>query len=270
MPSKSNPGPVLQFQDVSLRFGGVRALNALTMEVRRGELLALIGPNGAGKTSILNCISGLYRPQTGTITFAATDGRRHAVTRLPPHRIAALGVARTFQNIELFKHMTVLENLMLGRHLHMKGGVLAGGFYWGRQRRVETAHRMRVEQVIDFMRMESLRSSVVGSLSYGKQKLVEMGRALAMEPALLLLDEPTAGMNAEEKESMARFILDVHEERGVTVLVVDHDIDIIMDISDRVVVVDFGTKIADGPPDRVRGDPGVIAAYLGEPGGVPA
>ncbi len=257
------PTPVLELFDLSLRFGGVTALSNLAMEVRDGELLALIGPNGAGKTSVLNCISGLYRPQSGTITLTGRDGARHALHRLPPHRIAALGVARTFQNIELFKHMTVLENLMLGRHVHMKGGVLGGGLYLGRQRRREIEHRRHVEEVIDFMKLEPLRGREVGNLAYGNQRLVEMARALALDPAVLLLDEPTAGMNAEEKESMARFILDVHEERGITVVVIDHDIDVIMDISDRVVVLDFGRKIAEGAPEEVRGDPAVVDAYLG-------
>ena len=255
--------PVLELDDLSLRFGGVTALSDLTMEVHKGELLALIGPNGAGKTSVLNCISGLYRPQSGTITLTDRDGTRHPLHRLPPHRIAALGVARTFQNIELFKHMTVLENLMLGRHVHMKGGVLSGGLYLGRQRRREIEHRRYVEEVIDFMNLEPLRSKEVGNLAYGNQRLVEMARALALDPSILLLDEPTAGMNAEEKESMARFILDVHEERGITVVVIDHDIDVIMDISDRVVVLDFGRKIAEGAPEEVRGDAAVIDAYLG-------
>ncbi|MDE2762262.1 MAG: ABC transporter ATP-binding protein [Gemmatimonadota bacterium] len=257
------PPPVLELDALSLRFGGVTALSGLTMEVREGELLALIGPNGAGKTSVLNCISGLYRAQQGTITLTARDGTRHPLHRLPPHRIAALGVARTFQNIELFRHMTVLENLMLGRHVHMKGGVLGGGLHLGRQRRAEIEHRRHVEEIIDFMNLEALRSREVGNLAYGNQRLVEMARALALDPAILLLDEPTAGMNAEEKESMARFILDVHEERGVTVVVIDHDIDVIMDISDRVVVLDFGRRIAEGTPGEVRGDPAVIDAYLG-------
>ena len=255
--------PLLELTDVTLRFGGVRALSGLGMEVREGELLALIGPNGAGKTSVLNCVSGLYRPRKGSIMLTARNGTRHALHRMAPHRIAALGVARTFQNIELFKHMTVLDNLMLGRHTHMKGGVLGGGLYVGRQRRREIEHRRYVEEVIDFMRLEPLRRAVVGSLAYGNQRLVEMARALALDPRVLLLDEPTAGMNAEEKESMARFILDVNEERGVTVVVIDHDIDVVMDIADRVVVLDFGRGIAEGTPDRVRSDPAVIDAYLG-------
>ena len=261
------PSSILELKDLTLRFGGVTALSGLGMEVREGELLALIGPNGAGKTTVLNCISGLYRPQEGSITLTARDGTRHALDRLPPHRIATLGVARTFQNIELFKHMTVLDNLMLGRHVHMKGGVLGGGIYLGRQRRREIEHRRHVEEVIDFMNLEPLRSAVVGNLAYGNQRLVEMARALALDPHILLLDEPTAGMNAEEKESMARFILDVHEERGVTVLVIDHDIDVIMDIADRVVVLDFGRRIAQGTPEEVRNHPAVIDAYLGRPRG---
>ncbi len=255
--------PLLELTDLTLRFGGVTALAGFGMEVREGEILALIGPNGAGKTTVLNCVSGLCRPREGRIVLTGRDGDRHALHRLAPHRIAALGVARTFQNIELFKRMTVLDNLMLGRHVRMKGGVLSGGFHLGRQRRREIRHRGHVEEVIDFMNLEPLRREVVGNLAHGNQRLVEMARALALDPRLLLLDEPTAGMNAEEKESMARFILDVREERGVTVVVIDHDVDLIMDISDRVVVLDFGRRIAGGAPDEVRGDPAVIDAYLG-------
>ncbi|MDX1394476.1 MAG: ABC transporter ATP-binding protein [Gemmatimonadota bacterium] len=258
------PAARLTLESLTLRFGGVAALAGVSLTVRDRELLALIGPNGAGKTSILNCISGLYRPQQGTIRFVDRDGRAHTLNRLAPHRIARLGVARTFQNIELFRHMSVLDNLMLGRHVHMKGGVLAGGLYMGAQRDREIEHRRVVEDVIDFLRLEPYRRSSVGNLAYGIQKLVELGRALALEPDILLLDEPLAGMNAEEKESMARFILDVHEERGVTPVVIDHDMDVIMDISDRVAVLDFGRVIATGTPDEIRSDASVIEAYLGE------
>ena len=240
------------------------ALTDVSLRIRDRELLALIGPNGAGKTSLLNCISGLYRPQDGAIRLRSPEGRVHDLHRMPPHRIARLGVARTFQNIELFRHMTVLENITLGRYVHMRGGVLSGGVFWGRQRAMEIRHRRAVEQVIDFLDLEPYRRSSVGTLAYGVQKRVELGRALAIEPDVLLLDEPLAGMNAEEKESMARFILDVHEEWGVTPVVIDHDMDVIMDIADRVVVLDFGQVIAEGTPDVVRRNPTVIEAYLGE------
>lgn len=261
---ESGPEARLRLEHLTLRFGGVAALSDVSFQVRQRELLALIGPNGAGKTSILNCISGLYRAQEGEILLSDADGGRHALHALPPHLIARLGVARTFQNLELFQHMTVLENLMLGRHVHMRGGVVRGGIYWGPQRDEEIRNRRHVESIIDFLNLEPFRRSTVGTLAYGIQKIVELGRALALDPDILLLDEPLAGMNAEEKESMARFILDVHEEWGVTPVVIDHDMDVIMDIADRVVVLDFGRVIARGTPDEVRGDRRVIEAYLGE------
>ena len=255
--------PGLHIDRVSLRFGGVAALTDVSFNIQAGELLALIGPNGAGKTSVLNCISGLYRPQEGSIRLVS-EGVEHDLTDLAPHNIAQLGVARTFQNIELFKHMTVLDNLMLGRHVHMRGGVLSSGIFLGRQRREEIAHRREVENVIDFLNLESIRRATVGNLPYGKQKLVELGRALALDPAVLLLDEPMAGMNSEEKESMARFILDVHEQSDTTPVVIDHDMDVIMDISDRVVVLDFGRGLAEGTPEEIKMNKLVIDAYLGE------
>ncbi len=254
----------LSLEGVTLRFGGVTALKGVALEVHAGELLALIGPNGAGKTSILNCVSGLYRPQSGSITLQSRGGRRIPLHDLAPHQIARLGIARTFQNIELFAHMTVLDNLMLGRHVHMAGGVISGGLFWGKQRAIEIENRVRVEAVIDFMNLESIRRATVGSLPYGKQKLVELARALALDPQILLLDEPMAGMNTEEKESMARFILDAHEEWGVTPVMIDHDMDVVMDIADRVVVLDFGAVLAVGSPEEIRENPKVIEAYLGQ------
>ncbi len=256
----------MAIQALSLRFGGVAALTRVSLEIRRGEILAVIGPNGAGKTSLLNSISGLYRPQEGSIRFfpAPDDEEGVELTRRRPDEIARLGIARTFQNIELFRHMTVLDNLLLGRHIHMRANVLTGGIWWGLAQREEIEHRAVVEEIIDFLEIEPIRRQPVGTLSYGLQKRVELGRALALEPQILLLDEPMAGMNVEEKEDMARFILDINEERGVTVVLIEHDMGVVMDISDRVAVLDFGSKIADGSPQEIRSHPDVIRAYLGQ------
>jgi branched-chain amino acid transport system ATP-binding protein len=257
----------LSVEQVSIAFGGVRALDDVSLEVRQGDVHAVIGPNGAGKTSLLNCISGLYRPQKGTIVLHDESGS-HQLTRIRPSRIAQLGVARSFQNIELFKHMTVLDNLMLGRHVHMRHRVLPSLVYLGPARRQEIEHRELVEEVIDLLEIEAVRKRQVGSLAYGVQKRVELGRALCMQPALLLLDEPMAGMNAEEKEDMARYVLDVNEHAGVTIVLIEHDMGVVMDVSDRVTVLDFGKVIADGTPAEVSAHPDVIKAYLGEPHGV--
>ena len=261
--SSLKPGELqLQVDNVSLAFGGVEALSNVSVEVRQSEIAAVIGPNGAGKTSLLNCISGLYRPQRGRIHFF-NDGE-HELTRLKPHQIARLGIARSFQNIELFKHMNVLDNLMLGRHVHLKANVFSGGFYWGRAQREEIENRRFIEDIIDLLEIEAIRKQAVGTLAYGLQKRVELGRALALQPSLLILDEPMAGMNAEEKEDMARFVLDVNEEHGVTVIIIEHDMGVVMDISDHIAVLDFGIKIGDGTPQEVQRNPDVINAYLGE------
>jgi branched-chain amino acid transport system ATP-binding protein len=249
----------LEIRDVSKSFGGVQAVTRVSLEVPRGELLSVIGPNGAGKTTLLNMISGFYHPDRGRIVLEGTDA-----TELAPSRVAALGVARTFQNIALFAGMTVLDNLMLGRHVHMRSGVFASFVYWGLAQREEVAHRKRVEDIIDFLKIQDLRRRPTGSLAYGLRKRVELGRALALDPKILLLDEPMGGMNQEEKEDMARFILDVNEEWGTTIILIEHDMGVVMDISDRVAVLDMGQKIAEGTPDEVRANPLVIKAYLGE------
>jgi branched-chain amino acid transport system ATP-binding protein len=254
----------LDARNVQIAFGGVRALDDVSLEVKQGQIHAIIGPNGAGKTSLLNCTSGLYRPQRGSIVLHTGNGQQHELTKARPARIARWGVARSFQNIELFKHMTVLENLMLGRHVHMRHGVMRSLAWFGPARRQEMEHRELVEEVVDFLEIEAVRKKPVGTLAYGVQKRVELGRALCMQPAILLLDEPMAGMNAEEKEDMARSILDVNELAGVTVVLIEHDMGVVMDISHHVTVLDFGKVIGDGPPDEVSSHPDVIKAYLGE------
>ena len=252
-------GLVLAAEGVCIGFGGVRALDGVTLDVHDGEVLGLIGPNGAGKTSLLNCISGVYRPTRGRLVLDGTD-----LVGLRPHRIAARGVGRTFQSLALFPGLSVLDNVTLGRHLRMRAGVLSSAVYWGRAQREEVRHRQVVEHIIDFLEMEGIRRTPVGALPYGLQKRVELGRALALEPRLLLLDEPTSGMNVDEKEDIARFILDINEEMGVTLLFVSHDIGVTMDICDRIVVLDQGRKVAEGPPHRILEDEAVIHAYLGD------
>jgi branched-chain amino acid transport system ATP-binding protein len=251
--------PVLEFTDVELSFAGVKALGGVTFDVCPKELFAIIGPNGAGKTSIFNVLSGVYRPQKGSVTFLGRD-----ILGLPPHHIAAMGLSRTFQNIELFENLTVIDNLMLGRHQHVSYGLLSAIVFAGRARREEVAHRAVVEDIIDFLEIEQYRKFPVGLLPYGIQKRVELGRALALEPRLLLLDEPVAGMNLEETEDMARFILDIRDELDIPMILVEHDMGLVMDLADRVLVQDFGLPIAIGPPQQVQSDPDVIRAYLGE------
>lgn len=259
------PGsPQLTIEDVQLRFGGVQAIKDVSIEVVQGEIHAVIGPNGAGKTSLLNCISAVYRPQQGRILLHEQGVASVDLTTLRPAMVARRGVARSFQNIELFKQISVLDNLMLGRHVRMRHSVPLSAWFFGPARRQEIAHRELVEEVIDFLEIQAVRHAQVGALPYGVQKRVEVGRALCMQPTVLLLDEPMAGMNSEEKEDMARFILDVNDLAGVTVVLIEHDMEVVMDISDRVSVLDFGERITTGVPDAVQADQRVIEAYLGE------
>lgn len=260
LPDREAGEVVLKLDNIELGFGGVKAINNVSFEVRKGEVRAIIGPNGAGKSSMLNCINGFYKPQKGSITF---NGR--TMSAMDPHYAASHGVARTFQNIALFRGMSTLDNLMTGRVLKMTRGVFWQALRWGPAQREEIEHRAFVETVIDFLEIQSIRRTPVGRLPYGLQKRVELGRALAMEPSILLLDEPMAGMNVEEKQDMSRFILDVNEEFGTTIVLIEHDMGVVMDISDRVVVLDYGRKIADGTPDEVRRNQNVIDAYLGVP-----
>ena len=253
------PGvPVMALNHITLRFGGVTAIKDISFDILEGEVRAIIGPNGAGKSSMLNVISGFYHPQEGEIRY-----RGKVRPAMKPYQIARLGVARTFQNIALFKGMSTLDNIMTGRLTHMKSGLFAQAIWKGAAEREEIEQRERAERIIDFLEIQAIRKAPVGSLSYGMQKRVELGRALVSEPSLLLLDEPMAGMNVEEKEDMSRFILDVNDEFGTTIALIEHDMGVVMDISDRVVVMDYGAKIGDGTPDQVRNDQAVIDAYLG-------
>jgi len=255
---KKNDEILLHVDHVSVSFGAVNALIDISLEIRKQEILAIIGPNGAGKTTLLNLINGVYHPSEGTITFKGETRRQ-----MRPHHSAVKGIARTFQNVALFKGMSTLDNLMTGRNLKMKSNLFAQALYWGPAQREEIKHRKAVEKIITFLEIESIRKTIVGRLPFGMQKRVELGRALAAEPDILLLDEPMAGMNLEEKEDMCRFVLDVYEELGTTIVLIEHDMSVVMDISDRLIVLEYGRKISEGTPEMIRNDQKVIDAYLG-------
>ena len=256
--SREMRAPELSAMAVSKCFGGVRAVDDVTFTVQKGEIVSLIGPNGAGKTSLLNMISGFFRPDSGSILLEDLN-----ITRRRPSEIARLGIARTFQNIALFSGLTVLDNILLGRHVHMHAGLLASLVFWGRARNEQVAHRERAEEIIEFLKLDDVRKQPIGALPYGLRKRVELGRALALEPKVLLLDEPMGGMNQEEKEDIARFILDINSEWDTTIILIEHDMAVVMDISDRVAVLDHGRKIAEGSPKEVQCHPAVLTAYLG-------